>query len=91
MGCDEDDGESAGKPRVLTAAEAVAMFRGALNEELGLATAGLFDGEACDDRTSRILEAVYRIAARFDPNATTVSAELLNALSHSFSEADAAR
>lgn len=72
----------------LTASEAVAVFRGALNEELGLATAGLFEAEACDDRTPRVLEAVYRIAARLVPDATTVSADLLEAHSQGFSDAD---
>ena len=72
----------------LTAPEAVAVFRGALNEELGLATAGRFDGEANDDRTPRVFEAVYRIAARLDRDAAMVPAHLLDAHSQGFCEAD---
>lgn len=72
----------------LTGTEAVAVFRGALNEELGLATAGLLDMEAWDDRTPCVLEAEYRIAARLDPDAKMVSADLIEAHSQSFSDAD---
>ena len=72
----------------LTASEAIVVFRGALDEELGLATSGRFDGAANDDRTPRVFEAVYRIAARLEPNATIVSADLLDAHSQGFCEAD---
>ncbi len=72
----------------LTATEAVAVFRGALDEELGLATAGRFDGEANDDRTPRVFEAVYRIAARLEPDASVLPVDLLDAHSQGFSEAD---
>ena len=49
------------------------MFKGALNEELGLATSGLFDEEASNERTSRVREAVYRIAGRLDPDAAKIA------------------
>ena len=64
------------------------MFRIALNEELGLATSGRFDAEAENGRTHRVFEAMYRIAARLDPDATRVSADLLDAHSQGFSETD---
>ena len=72
----------------LTATQAVAVFRIALNEELGLATAGRFDAEAENARTHRVFEAMYRIAARLDPDATKVSADLLAAHSQGLSETD---
>lgn len=72
----------------LSASQAVAVFRRALDEEPGLATVGRFDDEADDDRTPRVFEAVYRIAARLDPDATMLPADLLDAYSKGFSEAD---
>lgn len=75
----------------MTASEAVAVFKHGLEEELGLATAGRFD--YCSqyphtERTSRILEAAYRIAARLGPGAQSVMPELLEAYTIGFAEAD---
>ena len=72
----------------LTASEAVAVFKHGLDQELGLATAARFDGDAIDTRTPRVFEAVYRIAARLDAAATSVSTELLQAQTDGFSDED---
>lgn len=72
----------------LTASEAVAVFKHGLEQELGLATAARFDTDDVDTRTPRVFEAVYRIAARIGADATSVSAELLEAHTAGFSDED---
>lgn len=74
----------------LTASEAAAVFRRGLDDELGLVTAARFDAAGTDDggRTARVLEAVYRTAARLAPDAESVSAELLEEMTPGFVEPD---
>jgi integrase len=72
----------------LNATEAVAVFKGALNEELGLAAAGRHDVSNDNDRTNRVLAATYRVAALLDPEAISVSDGLLDIYTRDFSEAD---
>lgn len=72
----------------LTASEALMVFKQYLNDELGLATAARFDGGEIDQRTPRVFEAVYRIAARLDPTSTTLPPDLLEAHTQGFSEED---
>ena len=73
----------------MTASEAVAVFRRGLDEELGLATAARFDDDSAgDERTARVFGAMYRVAARLDPEADSISADLLEAHTESFSAAD---
>ena len=72
----------------LTASEAVTVFKQGLNDELGLATAARFDGGQIDQRTPRVFEAVYRIAARLDPTSTTLTPDLLEAHTEGFSDED---
>ena len=72
----------------LNATEAVALFKSALNEELGLATAGRHDVNNDNDRTNRVLAATYRVAAQLDPEAISVSDGLLDVYTRDFSEAD---
>ena len=64
----------------LRAEELTAVFRAGLDEELALATAPRFDpagDDALDQRPLRIFEAAYRIAARIQPDTTTLDPELL--------------
>jgi len=74
----------------MTASEAVAVFRRGLDDELGLATAGRFDDNdsAGDERTARVFEAMYRVAARLDPEAEAVPLEALEAHTGGFSDVD---
>jgi integrase len=72
----------------LTATEAIAVWKGALNEELSLATAGRYDSGNDDDRTRRVLEATYRIAANLEPESTIVSDDLLNSFCQGFPDID---
>lgn len=72
----------------MTASEATTIFKRGLDEELGLATAHLTDRGGGDQRTSRVMEAAYRIAARLDPDAETMTADVLEAHTVSFSDED---
>lgn len=72
----------------LTASESIAVFKQSLDQELGLATAARYDGDGLDERTPRVFEAAYRIAARLDASATSISSELLEAHSKGFSAED---
>jgi len=73
----------------MTATEAVAVFRRGLDDELGLATAARFDGDGNgDERTARVFEAMYRVAAKLDPDAESVPANLLEAHTDGFSDVD---
>lgn len=72
----------------MTASEAVAIFKRGLDEELGLATTHRIDPDADDERTARVLAAAYRIAARLDPDAETMTADMLEAHTEGFSDID---
>lgn len=73
----------------MTASEAVAVFRRGLDEELGLATADRFDDDSAgEERTARVFEAMYRVAARLDPSAEAVESDLLATYTSGFSDVD---
>lgn len=72
----------------MTAGEVAAVFRRGLDDELGLATARRIDPDGDDERTARVMQAAYRIAARLDPEAETMAADLLETHTSGFSADD---
>ena len=80
-----------GERGYLKAGELAAVFRAGLEAELGLATAPLLDLDPTadgDQRTARVFEATYRIAARIPPDATEVDWALLVKHTPSFDDRD---
>ncbi len=68
-------------------------FRAGRDEELGLAVAPLLERQmaaAIDQRSLRVLEATYRIAARLPANAGNVPSDLINELTDGFADKDRA-
>ena len=66
--------------------EAVALFRQGLEDEIGVASAGMYDHDGPPDvRTSRVFAAMYRIAARLKTTNDSVSLDLIEAQTPDFS------
>lgn len=77
---------------VLTATEVTGLFRGALNSELGVALAGLYDIEPAEvdaiKRTNRIMEAALRIVAQVNPSDREISASLVDRYTSGWDQRD---
>ncbi len=85
------DMQAHGNRGFLKAGELAAIFRAGLETELGLATSALLDldrDSAVDQRTARVIEATYRIAACIPAEAKTIDWSLLVEHTPTFDERD---